>query len=474
MKKITTGLLVLLLLTGCSNKNNNQTLFVENNKEKYALVDFDGEKQTKFIYDKYEEVGTSGYIVIKGDQYGYLLRDGKEVIKLGKYSKLETISNMIVGYDKDKNISIISDEGEVLYTSDKDTKITLSGLPIVYSSKVYLVLYDTGKVLIEDKSKVVSAYMIDTNCVIVNYEDQATIHDFGFDKVLDKIKVGGNNQLMDSHEKKGYLLYNRESKDVNVINSEGKVSFTANIDLDDLYFDDSNNIVGVKNQTTYLFDSKGNPLACNSYYKNNKNYVQKNKNLIYGPHKFICDGEEIEVNNIQLDPMASYTSSDIFPVYVRDEGYQYYTFKGKPAFKTNFESASSFDENGLAVVSKKEDKCYLIDKTGKKVGKEYVRVEYIDNQYYAGYTTGSKYVVIDVEGKQVIDDSFMDQGTIFEYMGNVYGIFNKSGTACVYDMEDYEVIFTVEGELEFNDRGYFILGEGKAYYTLEGKEIYKR
>ena len=56
MKKITAGLLAFLMLTGCSNIDNDQTLFVANNKEKYALMDYEGDKQTEFIYDKYEEV----------------------------------------------------------------------------------------------------------------------------------------------------------------------------------------------------------------------------------------------------------------------------------------------------------------------------------------------------------------------------------------------------------------------------------
>ena len=67
MKKIAAGLLAIMLLTGCSNNNNEQTLFVENSKEKYALVDLDGESKTKFIYDKYETVGNSGFIVVQDE-----------------------------------------------------------------------------------------------------------------------------------------------------------------------------------------------------------------------------------------------------------------------------------------------------------------------------------------------------------------------------------------------------------------------
>lgn len=474
MKKITAGLLALLLLTGCSNKDNDQTLFVANSKDKYALISYDGDKQTKFIYDKYEEVGTSGYIVIKDNKYGYILHDGSEAIKLGKYTKLESIDSMLVAYDKDKNLSILDGKGKLLYKADKKTKISLSGLPIIEEAKKYIVLYKTGEVLKTSKDKIISAYMLNSNCVIVNFEKTADIHNLITEKTIENIKVGGNNQLMANDEKNGYLLYDRESHEINALDSKGKIIFTANLELDDLYYDDSKNIVGVRNQTTYLFNKKGESVICNSYYRNYKNYVQKNKDMIYGPHKFFYDGKEIEVANIQLDPMASYIDSKIFPVYVRDEGFQYYTFEGKKAFKATFISAETYDDNGLAIVSKKEDKYYLINQDGNKVSKEYKRIEYIGEKYYAGYTKDSKYEVIDLEGKQVIEDYFMDQGTIFEYLDVVYGIFNKSGTSYVYDMNEREVVFSVEGDLEFNEAGYFVTVKGDAYYSLKGKEIYKR
>ena len=56
---------------------------------------------------------------------------------------------------------------------------------------------------------------------------------------------------------------------------------------------------------------------------------------------------------------------------------------------------------------------------------------------------------------------------------NVYGIFNKSGSSYVYDMNELEVIFFVEDTLEFVDNGYFTSESGN-YYTLDGEEIYKR
>lgn len=88
MKKIVVGVLVLLLFTACSSNDNSQTLFVADKNDRYGLVNIDGEKQTKFIYDKYESIGNYGYIVVKDKKYGYLSYEGEEIIKLGEYQRL--------------------------------------------------------------------------------------------------------------------------------------------------------------------------------------------------------------------------------------------------------------------------------------------------------------------------------------------------------------------------------------------------
>ena len=363
--------------------------------------------------------------------------------------------------------------GEVLYKTDDKTEIVLSGLPIIHQGKKYLVLYDTGKVLVEGKSEILNANIIKDEYMAVAYEDNIKIYNQENLNHEVKVKTGGKFQLMSQSEDNGYLFYDREGQKALFCDEKGKIVFDVNIELDDLYFDQDGNITGVKNQTTYLFDKKGVATAINSYYNDLENYVIKNREMIYGPHKFVYNGKETNVSGIQLDPMASYISSKIFPVYVRSKGYMYYGYDGKPAFKTQFTSAEIFDQNGLAVVSKKDDKYYLINQKGKKVSKTYSRISYIGEKYYAGFISDSKYEIIDTEGKKVIDDNFMDDGIVFTYNDNVYGIFNKSGSSYVYDMNELEVIFFVEDTLEFVDNGYFTSESGN-YYTLDGEEIYKR
>ena len=88
MKKIIVGIFALLFLTGCSGDSSSQTLFVADKNDRFGLININGDKQTKFIYDKYESVGEYGYIVVEDKKYGYLSYNGEEIIELGKYNSV--------------------------------------------------------------------------------------------------------------------------------------------------------------------------------------------------------------------------------------------------------------------------------------------------------------------------------------------------------------------------------------------------
>ncbi|MEI3328078.1 MAG: hypothetical protein V8R64_17095 [Thomasclavelia sp.] len=77
---------------------------------------------------------------------------------------------MLVAYDKNDNISILDSTGKSLYKTGKNTEIILSGLPIIHKNNDYLVLHDTGEVLINGKDKILSSNMIDNNCIAVCFE----------------------------------------------------------------------------------------------------------------------------------------------------------------------------------------------------------------------------------------------------------------------------------------------------------------
>ena len=101
MKKIIVGIFALLFLTGCSGDSSSQTLFVADKNDRFGLININGDKQTKFIYDKYESVGEYGYIVVKDKKYGYMV-----CIKNNEISKvpLQEVAGKLKTVDPDCSI----------------------------------------------------------------------------------------------------------------------------------------------------------------------------------------------------------------------------------------------------------------------------------------------------------------------------------------------------------------------------------
>ena len=189
--------------------------------------------------------------------------------------------------------------------------------------------------------------------------------------------------------------------------------------------------------------------------------------------KLYKDGKEKDVKGIQLNPNVASVHGHIFPVYVQNKGYQYYGFNGKEAIKTIYKDAQDFDQYGVAVVSKDGEKYYLMNSKGEKQSKNYVKIESIEEGYYAAYETNSKYEIINTKGKIDIHDYFMGESQVFEFDGKVYALLNKSGTTYLYDMEKGESVFSLEGEYQLYNGKYLRKKNHKAYYDLEGNLIYK-
>lgn len=476
MKKSICMATVVALLVGCSGTSATKTFFFEEKDKVYDLYDETGEELTNNEYVEYKKVGTDGYVVKKEDKYGYLLHNGKESIALGKYQTLEVLGKMVIAKDKNEEqetITIFNSKGKELYKTDKDTKIIIDGLPIIQEGKRYTVLNVEGTLYTSGEEKITSASIYEEAYVLVNYSDHIIISSTTIKESSVTVDIKGTYRLMDYNVDKGYLLYDKEGKKTVLIDTKGKVVFTKEQEFDTVSFDNAT-IIGEKENIKYLISQDDKPvLPINSYCLNEKNYVIKNKDFIYGPHTFYKDGKEIQVSDVQLDPLANTISHALFPVYIKNKGYGYYTFEGKQAIDDIYQKASVFDKNDRAIVQK-DDSYYLISKDGKKSSSTYVHIELIDYGYYAGYTTDNKYEVFDKDGKKVIDDVFMGTKSIISYGDIIYGIFNKNGKTYVYDMNhEYALLFDLQGEVVFHEDGYLVVNK-KTYYSMEGKKLYTR
>lgn len=471
MKKIVGLCMLVIMLVGCGASS--QYIMVQNKAEKYGLYEMDSDEKTDFVYDDYQKIEGAGYIVQKGKQFGYIDNTGKELIKVGDYEKIEALQGMVVAYDKKEKVTIFDVEGKELSKEDKKTKITIKDLPIIKKEKKYEVLNTDGTELISSKKEIINVSVINTMYILIGYKDTIDVVDV-LTKEEQTIKLEGTYEFKDYHDKMGYLLYNEEDKKMAHVTLENKVNFEISHEADALYFDNNKNIVLKKDQSIWLVSNDGSQvMETNSYYKDSKNYVSKNNDYIYGPHTFYKDGKDNVVDGIQLDPLASYTKYTVFPVYVKEKGYQFYSYDGKPVFKTIYRKATSFDINERSIVTEDDKDYYLVDTKNKKCTKEYKRLEHISKNYYAAYTTENKYNVIDKDGKVLLDMYFIGDKTVTSFNDTDYGIFSRSGKSYIYDMKSYELLFTCEESVTFIKDGYFV-SENKTYYDMKGEKIYSR
>ena len=464
-------LIMMLTITGCSSKSITQTLFVEKNN-KYALCTSEGDLKTKFIYSSYKKVENEGYVVVHDKKYEYISTTGKKLIKYKKGTTLSVVENMIVAKDAKGKYTIYDQQGKELYKDSKKVKIYMYDLPVIYKNKKYSVLNSEGEVVTTSKKAINYAGIYHDSFITVAYKDKTVLFDTSSNSQNDEegltIKLKGQYKVVANDYKKGFVLYDQQQINLAYVNLKGKVKFEKNVEVDSVKFKYSSLILENEDGIRLLSLDGKKDVVATSYYKDVNNYLSKNASYIYGPHKFTKDGK-----GIQLNPNVASVHGHIFPVYVQNKGYQYYGFNGKEAIKTIYKDAQDFDQYGVAVVSKDGEKYYLMNKDGKKVSKNYVSIQYLDKGYYAAYETNSKYEVIDKEGQVVINGYFMAEGQIFEFDGVVYGILNKSGTTYLYNMDDQESVFSLEGEYVLYQDMYLMKKNHKAYYDLEGNVIYK-
>lgn len=476
MKKFLIILMMLLIVTGCSNNQENQVLFVKKGKE-YALS-VDGKLKSKYIYTDYDAVGTDGFLVHNGKKDSYIDRSGKEKIAYKKGVTLKPLENMIIAKDKNKNYTIYDSQGKELYKSSKKVEIIINELPVIHEKDSYLVLDGNGEVVVKSKNKISYTSIYDSSFITVSYEKSTNIYDYSINAKKDEneleIALAGEYQLLAQDNKIGYVLYDQNIQNLVFINHEGEIQFRIDKDIDSASFN-KDTIIAKKGEEIYILSTDGSvDVKASSYYKNSQKYLIKNESYVYGPHQFVDNGKAKDVSGIQLNPTVNKVIGDIFPVYVQSKGYQYYDFSGKVKIKTYFKYAGDFTKDGVSVVSKDGKKYYLIDSAGKKLSKNFIRIEEIGNGYYAGYQTNAKFVVLNAQGEKIIDDYFMGNSETYVFDDEVFGLFNKSGTTHVYNMNECEEEFTLEGEYKLYQDTYLVSSDYKKYYDMDGEIYFKR
>lgn len=516
MKKLAIFMLAAILLCGCTHEKKTSTFMLTRDNTLYALYNQDGKKLTEYQYKTFEEVKDSGYLVTnEKDQKGFISLKGEEIIAPGTYETLEAVDQMLYATKKvenkepkkdDKkeekkdnkteekkddqkkekkvatdgiiktNLYVLNNDGEVLYSADEKTGIIKSGLPIIVKDGEYIVLSHNGEELYRGKETVQYASQYENSTsVVIGFVDHSQFYYFNEDKeknIKISMKEKGHFKIL-AQDVNGCILNDETLKSMIYVDYKDKKYYQNTILVNEASFDQSGNIILKSNDKTFVYPIGKAPVLMTSYYLSSYTYVSRS-NDIYGPHLVFKDGKNTgELSNCQLFPTAVHVYSDIFPVYQRNKGYEYYNFDNKKVINKTYLDAEPFDQNRRAIV-KIDDKGYsLIDEKGELLTKEkYYQIKYIGSSYYAVYNETGLFGVLDLDGNEVFPMEYtsLPETPLVEYNEKTYLTLNKNGRSFVYDVKnDMKEVFAHEGNVVFNEKGYFSVDN--QYFTFEGEEI---
>lgn len=507
MKKIGLFILAFLLLTGCSNKKEEVRYMLTRDDVFYALYNQDGKRLTEYSYKTFQEIEGVGFVVTTDkNEKGFISIDGDEIIKPGTYETLEAVDQMLYATkkvekqpenkdDKKKeepsketvtkdtsgylttNFFVLNDKGEVLYSADDKTSIKKSGLPVIKKDKEFIVLYKNGKELYKGTEEITYANQYENSQIcLVGQKDKSQVYYFNEANKEDnfELEMKTKGQYKVAGVSGNHIVLNDETlKSMIYIDRIERKYYQNNVAFKEVEFEGTDNIIIKNGEDQYVYQVGKALLLMDSYYTSPLTYVSRS-NVVYGPHDVYKDGKLTgQLENCQLHPQSMLIYSEMFPVYVRNKGYQYYNFNCKQAIDKTFLEANPFDENTRAIVKINDAGYSLIDETGKVLTKEfYSQIKYIGSSYYAVYNETGIHGIVNKEGEDIFPLQYttLPEQAIAQYNEKTYMILCKNGRSFVYDIEDdMNVIFSQEGYIKLNEKGYF--EAGKVYYTFTGELI---
>ncbi len=474
MKKIICLILCMMMISGCSSHKNDSTFFLPIQDNEYSMYNQDGEVLTSKKYIDYKENHLKGYVVTyKDNQVGYIDYNGKELIKPGVHQYFQINDQMVIGSQQEiknelKEGAIYNSEGKKLYQLSDSTVLRVSELPILNHQNQWQVLYQDGEDLYKGNEEVFSS-MVLGNAYILFFKDYINVY---YDNQITKIEMNGDFSLSDSNDDEAILFDKKNKNAIYIHLKDKKYTIYRNIEADCLELSHGNILLKKDDTISILSKTVQSFIMLNSYYKDINHYIVRNS--IYGPHNIINQSKNYKLEDLEVEPVATYISGEIYPVYKKDKGYEYYDFSAKKVIDHTYYQASLFDKNNIAIVSDKENKYYLINNKGETITDEtYFDIKYIGSSYYAVYNGDGMFGIIDDQGEEKLPIEYtgIEEKCLYEYQDKQYLLLDKNGSGYLYDTSDFDVVFSKEGDVRFNEKGYISVDEYR-FYTLDGEVIH--
>ena len=499
---------------GGAASTNNETFFIDDGKlglnQTYALFD----KKGKMIYDfvlSYVSDFTNGAAVVKKDEkYALINTKGKEIVPFGKYSNISSNDGVFIASDEDLKYYLLDNNGKVKYTF-KDYKDEGS-----FDSQYFNYSIDGDKVLIFDyKGNKVKEYDLEeqddgfTSSILnsfsdnfssndlysaIHYNGYLTIFDNKSLKVLYNVKEDKFTKIGNVLNDKGIILHNNneDGDDAHAVLSNGKVISLDCSNFREEY--DAHVVLCSKGQKYFYVNNDGTltDIDYSTDYIDYKNYAVEDRTNGGFAIKIYSDGN---YNKTIENASVLYVGYNSYLVSFLNDGnsnkrYSIADKDGNIILKNKYKELSTMDKNERIVMLDDDNKKYLIDKSEKKLSKGYDRIN--SNFNTTVKALGNYYTVtnddlegyIDYTGKEIIPavckDSSIMMATDEELLVSCR---TKDKEYKLYSSKDGVLLTTDSSIYSGREHGPYVYTEKydeskkksvSTFYTLEGKEFYKR
>lgn len=479
---------------------NSDSFFIRNNDGKYALFNHSGKQLTDFIFDDYDDFVDGYAYVSKDEKYGIIKSNGKMSVDFGKYRSINNLGGLYDVSDDDYNDSVILGNGKVIASKKKDDTSAIHYFDtdifaVLENDKEYRIVNYKGKEILsipikedaEDLELSVKDYY-----ATANYNGKVYVFDSYNAKKITEFSSKLNFCVNSISEDKsmvsvGYCteIFEKQDKYISKVIVNGKV-YDSDSKCKTVKFD-GNVPICLTEHKKYLLDKNMKKTAefiDDSYieYIDAENYaISTDKGVqIFKNGKL---AQEIKGASTQSNSFAddsSIANRNLYSLYfeentsnISDDYYQYYDINGKLKFDREYEYASYFNKNGIAVV--KTDKYYLIDENEKVISSKY---ESISDQYGNCFTTegdnSNSSGLLDADGKEIFETKYYYTGYKKIYNGVIFYAETKDDKCTIYNKQLEKIVAEINGKVEFeNDYFYYTKDDVKHYYTYDGNEIYK-
>ena len=523
------------------------SFWIVNNDKKAAIFNIDGEQLSEFIYTEASAkfVNNTAYVKNENNEYAIINSNGKEIVKFGKYKKITDISAAYIAETEDKRYFLYNRAGKLvkelgsnpipfgLQTSSSGSTSYLSiG---VFDNNQFTIINYAGEELLsipfvenehtvdtEGNKKTPRVFLYQDKYLSLFYNQHNYILDIDKKEVIIDFESPLYFVVTAANEEKNEIFLNSVTQQSGWNRDENKIFeyklvrnkkivYTNSHDYDIKYVYYNNGIIEfIDVLSHYILTETGDKISIsgNAYiagYTDYNNYVKVGENRvkeIYVNHelKNVYNCRQILTGDRGLDRYAK------FGLYVLKECEGYKDEDGYSETRDiiikpdgtilndkSYQYVSAFDSNGNLTVSEDGKTGYLIDNTGKKISKDfYTRTSYnyeyhngdiekfsyndYEKDLYIGMNEDETETLFNINGKEYITANSID---------NTYNEISKD-TFALLEYDDYYVVYNVTKQKDVlktkeepdcyeeyikidydNKREYYSYSTGKLFYTLE-------